>query len=145
MLISTKHRFVFIHVPKTGGSSITAALAPYLDDPKPVDESQKKGWQIKHHVGKMHATAAESDIPEGFLVVAVRRDHLDWEESQQFHYDSPDWWGNPQEWWTEGVNLKDLCLLRFEHLNDDFEQFCYDVELTEFIGKGLPHLNKHDR
>lgn len=33
MLLSHRHRFAFIHVPKTGGSSVFAALAPYGDHP----------------------------------------------------------------------------------------------------------------
>lgn len=32
MLISDDHRFAFIHVPKTGGCSVKAALAPYAID-----------------------------------------------------------------------------------------------------------------
>lgn len=31
MLISHKHKFVFIHIPKTGGDSITAALKPFSE------------------------------------------------------------------------------------------------------------------
>tara|TARA_Y100000310_G_C20418275_1_gene685402 strand:+ start:635 stop:823 length:189 start_codon:yes stop_codon:yes gene_type:complete len=56
MLRSKKpFKFIYIHVPKTGGSSVTSALAPYLIDPKPVDKTERKGWQIKHHVNKrMH-------------------------------------------------------------------------------------------
>ena len=32
MLISDSHKFVFVHLPKTGGDSITAALRPYAID-----------------------------------------------------------------------------------------------------------------
>lgn len=31
-MISKKYRFIYIHIPKTGGNSIQAALAPYSDD-----------------------------------------------------------------------------------------------------------------
>jgi chondroitin 4-sulfotransferase 11 len=31
MIVSTGHRFVFAHVPKTGGIAMRAALAPYAD------------------------------------------------------------------------------------------------------------------
>ncbi|MCB2118228.1 MAG: hypothetical protein KDE06_10175 [Rhodobacteraceae bacterium] len=29
MLISTSHRFIFVHIPKTAGTSITAALVKF--------------------------------------------------------------------------------------------------------------------
>lgn len=33
MLISHAHQFAFIHLPKTGGSSVKVALEPFADDP----------------------------------------------------------------------------------------------------------------
>ena len=33
MLLSHSHKFLFIHIPKTAGSSITSALAPYSEQP----------------------------------------------------------------------------------------------------------------
>ena len=36
MLISHTHQFLFVHVPKTAGSSVTAALQPYCDQPEKV-------------------------------------------------------------------------------------------------------------
>ncbi len=29
MIISTEHRFIFVHIPKTAGDSVTLALKPY--------------------------------------------------------------------------------------------------------------------
>ena len=36
MLISHTHRFLFVHVPKTAGSSVTAALQPFCAQPEKV-------------------------------------------------------------------------------------------------------------
>ena len=50
MLLSDSHKFVFYHYPKTGGSSITAALAPYLRHPIEVPPLERSGWQGRHHI-----------------------------------------------------------------------------------------------
>jgi len=50
MLLSDSHKFAFYHYPKTGGSSITAALAPYLKYPKEVPPIEHGGWQGIHHI-----------------------------------------------------------------------------------------------
>ena len=50
MLLSDSHKFAFYHYPKTGGSSITAALAPYLRYPKEVPPIERGGWQGIHHI-----------------------------------------------------------------------------------------------
>ncbi len=59
MLLSTSHRFIFIHVPKTAGTSITRALAPFCVNPDfspmrairrsvPVRQSPESAWFQLH-------------------------------------------------------------------------------------------------
>lgn len=53
MIVNAEHEFAFVHVPKTGGSTITAEIARALGTPE-TDFS--KGWQARHHnVGGMHS------------------------------------------------------------------------------------------
>jgi hypothetical protein len=76
MLRSKKpFKFIYIHVPKTGGSSVTSALAPYLIDPKPVDKTERKGWQIKHHVNKQmhHPIPRNMNVPDDFFIFGFVR------------------------------------------------------------------------
>ena len=54
MLVSDSHKFVFHHVPKTAGSSITAALAPFCNRWKGVLPEEKHGWQVQFHRIGMH-------------------------------------------------------------------------------------------
>lgn len=53
MIIVPKLKLAFMHVPKTGGSSITAALLPYLPNHSDV-EVGVVGWQCKFHKEYMH-------------------------------------------------------------------------------------------
>lgn len=54
VIISHEHKFIYVHVTKTAGSAITAALAPHL----PYKHQYQKdipGWQPKFHaIGGMH-------------------------------------------------------------------------------------------
>ena len=43
MIIDPRRGFAFVHIPKTGGTSITSALFRDRHDVNP------KGWQMKHH------------------------------------------------------------------------------------------------
>ena len=78
MIISDTHKFIFHHVPKTGGSSITAAIAPYCKNYQgvmPLDETH--GWQfVFHQPYYMHHAVRllePGDIPEGYFSFAFVR------------------------------------------------------------------------
>ena len=88
MIISDSHKFVFHHVPKTGGSSITAALAPYCRNyDKPTDDTpydmaivpddDVPRWQLAYHQPFwMHQPVneyASREIPEGYFSFAFIR------------------------------------------------------------------------
>ena len=78
MIISDTHKFIFHHVPKTGGSSITAAIAPHCKNYQgvmPLDETH--GWQFAFHQPYyMHHAVRllePEDIPEGYFSFAFVR------------------------------------------------------------------------
>lgn len=54
MIRSDTYRFIFVHVRKTGGSAITAALGPFLG--YEVPRKDELGWQGRcHNHGEMHS------------------------------------------------------------------------------------------
>ena len=82
MIISDSHKFVFHHIPKTGGSSITAALAPYSRNYAgvvPPDDTPQ--WQMAFHQPHwMHHPVSgyeAGDIPEGYFSFAFVRNPFD--------------------------------------------------------------------
>lgn len=161
MLKSSRHRFVLFHIPKTGGSSVTAALAPFLDSPKPV--RIEHGWQARHHVGGMHCLPSEATIPSGYAVVCTLRDPLSrfvslWSnplrnpgrkiDPEEFvgtcmsliyggrgrRQDRVFW---PQSRWVpKGTNVRFLC---FERLQETFDQVFGELGLPHVE---LPHHNQ---
>lgn len=80
MLISDSHKFVFHHVPKTGGSSITAALARYCrnyEGEVPSDDTPM--WQLAFHQPYYmhHAVKDLEDRPRGYYSFAFVRNPFD--------------------------------------------------------------------
>lgn len=79
MLVSHCKKCAFIHVPKTGGSTITRMLSPYVDS---VDPNAKRlsgwGWQITHHLdSEQHDQVVEHQDflrqrPDYFVFAFVR-------------------------------------------------------------------------
>ena len=75
MIISDRKKFAFIHVGKTGGSTISFALHKYNRNyTGPIDESVR-GWQVPLHVGPMHDpySVAKHYIPEDYYTFAFVR------------------------------------------------------------------------
>lgn len=58
MIISQKKRFIFFHIPKTGGSSITWNFRHVIDSPADIKNLEvKSGWQRLLHIdGRQHSS-----------------------------------------------------------------------------------------
>lgn len=50
MLISKDKQFVFFHIPKTAGGSMTALLSKYTDKQIDIKDKSKQGWMTQYHV-----------------------------------------------------------------------------------------------
>ena len=160
MIISDSHKFVFHHVPKTGGSSITAALAPYCRNYEGVVASEDtKGWQWGFHKPYyMHhpiRSYEAGDIPEGYYSFAFVRNPFSavvsaWNPTKFKHFDEyveheiftgVEIVGRyTQMGWLadEAGNLLVDCVGRYENLAQDF------YEIVGTIGVPLMILPKRN-
>src|SRR4026209_3030482 len=75
MLISHRHRFIFIHVPKTGGSSVTAALRPFCE-PETLETARQRGLKV-HSTARDVIRAFGRDVWESYFTFALERNPWD--------------------------------------------------------------------
>lgn len=81
-MISSHHRFIYLHVPKTGGNSIQSALLPYGDDEKVrvaevqdgVDRFEVRGpiTRSKHSALQPYIAALGEAVRNYRIVISVR-------------------------------------------------------------------------
>jgi hypothetical protein len=91
MLISHTHRFLFVHVPKTAGSSVTAALQPFCDQPEKVwfnrmlsSVGLNVNWlgPVAWRRGRKHTTAEQMqrmypvELFQEYLAYEIKRDKI---------------------------------------------------------------------
>ncbi len=157
MLISTSHRFLFVHVPKTGGTSMENALAPF--------SRSHKEWGLEQHSSALEAKEKLGTLFGLLHKIAVIRNPWDLEVSL-FHYNRKMLrMGHPNSVWKRDYEFPEFIrhralirrmhggqwrflfdlrgrllvdqILRFESLSEDFQDFCRRVglEIT------LPHDN----
>jgi hypothetical protein len=63
-MFSKTRNFIFVHIPKTAGTSISEALAPYASVPDDVDPSQIRHWtrRWKHATIREYADVLEPEF-----------------------------------------------------------------------------------
>lgn len=73
-IISNNKKFCFVHVGKTGGSTIAYVLNKYAKNIR-IDSTEKKGWQVELHDFGMHTPVKEyfEKIPEDYFKFAFVR------------------------------------------------------------------------
>ncbi len=96
MLLSFEKKFIFIHIPKTAGSSVTAFLSPYSVSPErsqfrrllshlPIREDPRKAWFRTHDRASWVKRKLPGEIYGEFHKFAVVRNPYDYAVSY-FHY-----------------------------------------------------------
>ncbi len=158
----------FIHAPKTGGSSITAALRPWLKTP-PVQEVDTHGWQPgAHDIGAMHSHWDEvkshlQSLPV-FVFGCCRNPYRLVESLWSYHRQGRTLLDfvrtlrtNPQSirrnagnYFRDGKLLTplqfigpDAIVLRHEDLEDEFEMF-WRAMVPSIEPPELPHANRNE-
>ena len=156
MLLSDSHKFAFYHYPKTGGSSITAALAPYLRYPKEVPPIERGGWQGRHHIDglqhepiKLVTVKPPTDYLKAVFIrnpfeVVVSAWNIDEIPFDKFVHEEIATKQHPSLRYSilesitdEGGNLPDF-IGRYENMEADWKKFCWLVGLPKLK---LPYRN----
>jgi len=107
MLISDQKKFIFVHIYKTGGSSITKLLGPYVDACYRAETTRLdgSGWQgTWHYRGRQHAKLGElrtdptwkgRDLTNYRICTVVRNPYTwalsVWNDFYRSNSDAPGW------------------------------------------------------
>jgi hypothetical protein len=166
-MISFRHRFIFIHIPKTAGNSIQTVLGPYSDDrlhPRRSvghvkDEDGTQGLDVFNDVLGFdtslhkHATIAEYDSIlgkelEGYFIFTAVRNPFDRAISKTAFEKGPISgkldltefiFPTPQlHYLTIGGRLAVKTFIRFENIQEEFDLVCAKLGI---VTSTLPHKN----
>ena len=120
MIVSHKHKFIFVHVPKTGGTSVVKALYPYLDHKNDIilgghPDHEDNNDQDKKKAGELHkhSTALEIKKKVGekiwneYFIFAFVRNPYDRIASVY------EWW-KQTPWSGENKKKKEISEMKFE-------------------------------
>jgi len=171
-MISFKHKFIFIHVPKTAGISISDALKEYTEDEISFHKSQfnilnndgtqgiyMKSSRWKGFEGDYYLHASIDDLYRrlgdeifSFYIFACVRNPFDRVVSQTSFANKINTmplllqnFGLPKPQ-LEYLKINDKVvanrILRFENLQEDFNQACKEIGLPEL---DLVHKNRSNR
>lgn len=165
MLISDRKRFIFIHVYKTGGKSVRAALQPYRDRPTFFQRALQKVGLITHptHASAQDVRSWHPHRWDEYFTFAFVRNPWAWQVSlyhfmqqQESHYQHEtvariDSFADYLDWRVDGrvrLQQKYICdedgtlmvdfVGRVERMSEDFQEICSRVG----VDASLPHKNK---
>lgn len=145
-MISHKHKFIFIHIPKTAGSSIRFYMRGRYDT-----------LHVPHHSTAEQIKSKHMDIFESYTKFCVVRNPWDREVSryrfikrnkahEQYEHtlNGIKWFiqqtGKPYTYYT---HVSDVCvmdhILRFENIQSDFREICNRLNIS---AKRLPHMQR---
>ena len=170
-MISIRNKFIFIHIPKTGGNSLQEVLKIYSEDILTTNNKYQDGIErfgvtnIKYRTKKhsplsyYHSVMERSLFKQLFKFATIRNP---WERMISLYF-SPhrglkiEWNKNkfielvyrakPLRYFINKQNSKSLdndidFLIRYERLNDDFEKVC---KILNIPPKSLKVLNRSRR
>jgi hypothetical protein len=137
-MISYERKWIFIHVPRTGGSSLTYTL---------IDHFEEIGGQPGGGLSQ-HAKLPEFNVdPAGYFKFSIVRNPWDMCVSWMFYYRKY----GPERSLRQAVNIVETALafgvdlmdhvLRFENLEQDFSLLCDKLEI---VRPPLRHLSSSE-
>lgn len=165
-MLSTKHKFIFIHIPKTGGNSIHNALRPFSEDKVVCRSDIQDGierFETIHGSYTLSKHSTLSDYARELSNVALSEFKIftcirnPWERMISYYF-SPH--RRAESWSREsflsmlenevkssahyllndaGLLLNRVNFIRFESLQREFQELCRELCLPEVP---LPHYNK---
>jgi len=158
VIVSHRHRFVFVKTRRTGGSSVEAALAPHLGPEDAITGSARDGTPRRNcpdgltgHVGRRRIRRLFGATVEDYLWFCVERNSYakaasDWRWHRHVLRDTdldPAAFvlaRRPSDWprYTEDGRPA-ATVLRFEGLGGAFASVCADLGLPPLA---LPHLKR---
>jgi hypothetical protein len=139
--ISHKYRLIFCHVPRTGGTSFTEAITPFLGERDDISLYEK------HTPLRIFKVGETEKVFEEYLKVAFVRD--EGERLRSLQKDPPinvspydDYWGNIRAWVADGAGelLADV-LINFHNLPGSAMKFLGRLGINIFE---YPHLNNRE-
>lgn len=155
-MISHKYRYIFIHIPKTAGTSVERCLLNFEGIDRPItlnnlSKKNKEHYHLDHKKNQPHAFFSEIDthLRETYFSFAFVRNPFDRVVSEykwcaQFNnvdfltFLRMPWPGRHSLPQTEFIN-KDLNFIgKFENLQEDFNVICDKIGIPQ---KTLPHSN----
>lgn len=152
-IVSHKHKFIFCHIPRTGGTSFTEFIKPYLgkdDEIEPFDKHQPLYAFKIGRIGKVFDQYRKISIIRHPYTRFLSLLHNNPPMSVENAVEGDEYWWSMKRWLCD-VDGKLLCnyLMRFEELEDYVRTFMVKLVLFNrafnygvIPDQPFPHLNK---